>query len=220
MQPRRKKNRLITLLCFGDSNTWGLNPATRERYPRNIRWPGVLHNELGAGYRVIEDGLSGRTALGASPCGAFNYSKDDLVTALANHCPMDLVILMLGTNDLIMGYSASPIDIGEGIDDLLDIIRQSGAGPRGSAPAVLLLAPPPFGALAGESEALENEVAQSQLFARRYASIAADFGCAFLNTGEVIRSSDIDGFHLDASEHKKLGLTIAKRLRLIFTGAG
>ncbi|HUS85558.1 MAG TPA: GDSL-type esterase/lipase family protein [Anaerolineales bacterium] len=211
---------MITLLCFGDSNTWGLNPATRERYPLDIRWPGVLHNKLGEGYRVIEEGLSGRTALGANLCDDFNDSKADLVTTLSNHGPIDLVILMLGTNDLIKSDSVSAYDVGKGIDDLLGKIRHSGAGPGGSAPTVLLLAPPPFGILTGETEDLEGMVTQSHLFAERYASIAADFDCAFLNTGEVIRSSDIDGFHLDASEHKKLGLTIAKRVRSLFAAAG
>jgi len=207
---------LITLLCFGDSNTWGFNPATWERYPLDIRWPGVLQNELGDGYRVIEDGLNGRTAVGGNPFCGFNNDKTDLVPALASHCPLDLVILMLGTNDLIMRSSASPDDVGKGIDVLLDIIRHSETGPGGSAPAVLLLAPPPIGPLAGETEALECAMAQSHLFAERYASIAADFGCAFLNAGEIVRSSEIDGSHLDASEHKKLGLAVAKRVRVIF----
>lgn len=211
---------MITLLCFGDSNTWGFNPATGERYPLGVRWPGVLRNELGDGYRVIEDGVNGRTAVGGNLLNSINNGKTDLNPSLASHCPLDLVILMLGTNDLIKRFSASPDDVGRGIDVLLAIIHQSGEGPGGSAPAVLLLAPPPIRALAGETEILEGALAQSHLFAELYASIAADFGCAFLNTGEVVRSSDIDGFHLDASEHKKLGLAVAKRVRMIFAKAG
>jgi len=211
---------LVTLLCFGDSNTWGFNPATWERYPLDIRWPGVLRNDLGEGYKIIEDGLNGRTAVSGNPFDGFNTGKTDLVSTLANHGPLDLVILMLGTNDLLMRSSISPDNVGKGIDVLLDIIRHSGAGPGGGAPAVLLLAPPPIGSLAGETEALESVVAQSHLFAERYASIAADFGCAFLNTGEIVRSSEIDGSHLDAPEHKKLGLAVAKRVRVIFAGDG
>ncbi len=211
--------RLITLLCFGDSNTWGFDPATWERYPQGIRWPGVLRNELGEGYKIIEEGLNGRTAVVNNSLDGFSNSETDLATALTIHCPLNLVILMLGTNDLIMRSSASPDDIGKGIDILLDIICQSGAGPGGSAPAVLLLAPPPIGALAGETEALKSAAVQSHLFAERYASLAADFDCAFLNAGEIVRSSEIDGFHLDASEHTKLGLAIAERVRVIFAGA-
>jgi hypothetical protein len=127
---------------------------------------------------------------------------------------------MLGTNDLLMRSSVSPDDVGKGIDVLLEVISNSGAGPGDIAPAVLLLAPPPIGSHAGETDALESAVIQSHLFAERYASIAADFGCAFLNTGEIVRSSEIDGSHLDASEHTKLGLAVAKRVRLIFTSAG
>ena len=211
---------MFTLLCFGDSNTWGYDPATWERYPLDIRWPGVLQNELGKSYRVIEDGQNGRTAVEGKTFAGFNTSKTDLVSTLANYSPLDLVILMLGTNDLLMRSSVSPDDVGKGIDVLLDIIRHSGAGPVSSAPTVLLLAPPPIGSLSGETDALKSAVTQSHLFAERYASIAADFGCAFLNTGEIVRSSEIDGSHLDASEHKKLGLAVAKRVRMIFAGDG
>ena len=211
---------MVTLLCFGDSNTWGYNPVTWERYPLNIRWPGVLQNNLGENYRVIEEGQNGRTAVEGKAFVGFNTSKTDLVSTLANHGPVDLVILMLGTNDLLMSSSVSPDDVGKGIDVLLEVIRNSGAGPGRSAPAVLLLAPPPIGSLAGETAAIESAVTQSHLFAERYASIAADFGCAFLNTGEIVRSSEIDGSHLDASEHKKLGFAVAKRVRMIFTSVG
>ena len=211
---------MVTLLCFGDSNTWGYDPATWERYPQDIRWPGVLQNELGKSYRVIEDGQNGRTAVEGKTFAGFNTSKTDLVSTLANYSPLDLVILMLGTNDLLMRSSVSPDDVGKGIGVLLDIIRHSGAGPVSSAPAVLLLAPPPIGSLSGETDALKSAVTQSHLFAERYASIAADFGCAFLNSGEIVRSSEIDGSHLDASEHKKLGLAVAKRVRMIFAGDG
>jgi lysophospholipase L1-like esterase len=211
---------LITLLCFGDSNTWGYNPVTWERYPLNIRWPGVLQNELGESYRVIEDGQNGRTAVEGKTFVGFNTSKTDLVSTLANHSPVDLVILMLGTNDLLMRSSVSPNDVGKGIDVLLEVIRNSGAGPGSSAPAVLLLAPPPIGSHSDETAALESAVTQSRLFSECYASIAADFGCAFLDTGEVVRSSEIDGSHLDASEHKKLGFSVAKRVRMIFSSVG
>ena len=206
---------MVTLLCFGDSNTWGFNPATWERYPQDIRWPGVLQNELGESYRVIEDGQNGRTAIEGKAFAGFNTSKVDLVSTLANHSPLDLVILMLGTNDLLMRSSVFPDDVGKGIDVLLDIIRSSGAGPGGNAPAVLLLAPPPIGSHTGEIDAPESAETQSHLFAARYASIAADFDCAFLDTGEIVRSSEIDGSHLDSSEHAKLGLAVAKRVRMI-----
>jgi lysophospholipase L1-like esterase len=211
---------LVTLLCFGDSNTWGFDPATWERYPQDIRWPGVLQNELGENYRVIEEGQNGRTAVEGTTFAGFNTAITDLVSALTNHGPLDLVILMLGTNDLLMNSSLSPEDVGKGIDVLLDIIRHSGAGPGGSVPAVLLLAPPPIGSLAGETETRARAVNQSHFFAERYASIAVDYDCTFLNAGEIVRSSEIDGSHLDASEHKKLGLAVTKHVLLLFTRAG
>ena len=184
-----------------------------------VRWPGVLQSNLGDDFKVIEDGVNGRTAVADSSLYIFDCSKTDLLSSIEHHRPLDLIILMLGTNDLLKTSSESPSRVGEGIGVLMDIIRQSGAGPEGRSPATLLLAPPPFGDLTGESAALERAKAQSYLLAERYASIAEEFGCEFLDTGEHIRSSDVDGLHLDASEHIKLGLVVARRVWAFFTGA-
>ena len=56
-----------TILCYGDSNTWGYEPATKERYSRAERWTGILQRELGADYYVVEEGLNGRTTVWDDP---------------------------------------------------------------------------------------------------------------------------------------------------------
>lgn len=52
------------ILCFGDSNTYGLIPGTKNRYGRDTRWTGLIEQQLyGKGCRIIEEGLCGRTTV-------------------------------------------------------------------------------------------------------------------------------------------------------------
>ena len=133
-----------TVLCFGDSNTWGYDPLTRERFDRDIRWPGVLRNELGEDYLVLEEGLNGRTTIWGDPIdGAHKNGSRYLLPCLESHAPLDLVVIMLGTNDLKRRFGVPAEDIARGAARLVGIARQSMCGPRCDAPQVLLVAPPP-----------------------------------------------------------------------------
>ena len=134
-----------TILCYGDSNTWGYNPSTGGRYPRDVRWPGVLRRELGDDYLVIEEGLNGRTTVWDDPIEGYKNGKEYLVPCLETHKPLDLVIILLGTNDLKVRFSVSAYDIANGAGALVQIVQKSEIGPGGRAPQVLLLAPPPCG---------------------------------------------------------------------------
>ena len=87
-----------TILCYGDSNTWGLNPETLTRYAPDVRWPGILKQELGSDYAIIEEGLSGRTTVWDDPLEGYKNGKTYLSPCLNSHKPLDLVIIMLGTN--------------------------------------------------------------------------------------------------------------------------
>jgi lysophospholipase L1-like esterase len=202
-----------TILCYGDSNTWGYNPSTGGRYGRDERWPGVLRRELGEGYLVIEEGLNGRTTVWDDPIEGYNNGKTYLPPCLETHKPLDLVIILLGTNDLKMRFSVSVYDIANGAGVLVQIVQKSETGPGGGAPQVLLLAPPPVGKLIGFAEMFEGAEAKSRRFAEHYARVAQERGCAFLDTGQVIVSSDLDGIHLQASEHAKLGVAVAAQAR-------
>nr|MDQ3302571.1 hydrolase [Actinomycetota bacterium] len=87
-----------TVLCYGDSNTWGSNPETGERFAPHVRWPGVLAWELGDGFCVIEEGLPGRTTVRDDPIeGAHKNGRTYLRACLESHKPLDLVTVMLGT---------------------------------------------------------------------------------------------------------------------------
>jgi lysophospholipase L1-like esterase len=202
-----------TVLCFGDSNTWGYNPTTKDRYPRDVRWTGVLRRELGDEYLVIEEGLNGRTTVWDDPIEGHKNGRDYLIPCLETHRPTDVVVLFLGVNDLKKRFSVSAFDIANSVGVLVDIIRASAAGPNGAAPQVLVLAPPPVGKLTEFADMFEGAEEKSRKLGGQYRRMAAEKGVELLDTSGVIASSDLDGIHFEAAEHRKLGEALAERVR-------
>ena len=198
-----------TVLCYGDSNTWGYSPIDGTRYARDVRWPGVLRNELGEGYLVIEEGLNGRTTVWDDPIEGYKNGKEYLIPCLETHKPIDLVVIMLGTNDLKMRFSVSAFDIANGAGVLVDVVQKSATGPGDNAPQVLLLAPPPVARLTDFAEMFSGAEEKAERFAAHYRRVAQEKGCAFLDTGKVIVSSNLDGIHFEPGEHQKLGVAVA-----------
>ncbi|HVO37561.1 MAG TPA: GDSL-type esterase/lipase family protein, partial [Spirochaetia bacterium] len=141
--------------------------------------------------------------------------KRHLLPLLLSHAPLDLVVILLGTNDLKKRYSAPPSDIAAGAGVLLDIVATSGAGKNGSAPPVLLLAPPPLAKLTAFGGMFQDGTDKSRDLGKLYREVAEAHRCAFLNTADVIRSSDLDGIHLEEKDHKALGLAVAKEAKKI-----
>ena len=160
----------------------GLRPATTDRYPAEIRWPGVMRRELGGDFLVIEEGLNGRTTVWDDPLVPGRNGKEYLVPCLNSHRPLDFVVLFLGTNDLKKRFSASAQDIAEGVGVLAGIVGSSAAGPRGGAPVTLILAPPPLGKLTGYAETFENGTATSGRLGARIREIALELNCEFFDT--------------------------------------
>jgi len=128
------------------------------------------------------------------------------------HRPIDLVVLMLGTNDLKKRFSVSAFDIGRSIGVLLEIIGRSAAGRGGARPPTLVISPPPVGALSEFAEMFEGAKEKSLALPRYYREHAALNGCGFFDAGEVIRTSDLDGIHFEAAEHGKLGRAVAAKV--------
>ena len=203
-----------TVVCFGDSNTWGYDPLTRERFDRDTRWPGVLRNELGEGYLVLEEGLNGRTTVWDDPVdGAHKNGSRYLLACLESHAPSDLVVIMLGTNDLKRRFGVPAEDIARGAARLVGIARQSMCGPRGDAPQVLLVAPPPTTKLTRFSEMFEGAGEKSRRFGARFQAQAEEIGCPLLNAADEVVTSDLYGIHLEADQHQRLGRAVALRVR-------
>jgi lysophospholipase L1-like esterase len=203
------------ILCYGDSNTWGYNPVTQERFSIHERWTGVLADQLGDEYRVIEEGLNGRTSVWDDPIEDFRNGKEYLLPCLYSHKPIDLVVLMLGTNDLKKRFSASAQDIANGISVLVEIIQLSGSGWDNRAPKILLIAPPVVGKLSGYAEMFEDAVEKSSKFDGYYRQVADLYGCEYLDANQVVRSGDLDGVHLEVDQHLKLGRAVAARVKTI-----
>jgi len=206
-----------TILCYGDSNTWGYMPGTGERFPADMRWTGVLQRELSDDYQIIEEGLNGRTIVWDDPIEGYKNGKDYLIPCLESHRPIDAVVMMLGTNELKLRFSLSAYDIAEGVRVLVDIVQNSEAGPDGCSPGLLLVAPPPVAKLTEYAEMFEGAEAKSRRFGEQYRRIADEEGCDFFDTSGVIVSSDIDGIHLEEGEHQKLGKAVAKVIRKIMS---
>jgi lysophospholipase L1-like esterase len=204
-----------TVLCYGDSNTWGWNPATQSRFARSERWTGVLQQELGEGYLVIEEGLNGRTTVWDDPIEGYKNGKEYLIPCLETHKPIDLVIIMLGTNDLKMRFSVPACDIAAGASVLVDIVARSDTGPGDDAPQILLVTPPPLAELSEFAELYEGGTAKSKMLSHNFRRVAEERACALLDASEVIVLSDVDGVHLGLNDHLIFGKAMSARVRQI-----
>ncbi len=204
------------IVCYGDSNTWGYDPVSQTRFPSDVRWTGVLSASLGAGYKVIEEGLNGRTTNVDDISFDDRNGKVHLPSRLDTHAPLDLIAIMLGTNDLRARLGRTATDIAQSAAGLGLIARRSQSGIGGRPPEVLLIAPPPVLVVEGSDELLAGAEEKSAQFAKRYAWFAKRHGLHFFDAGAVIESSPIDGIHFDADNHERLGRAVADRVREIF----
>ncbi len=207
-----------TMLCYGDSNTHGTMPMEgleeMRRFGPAERWPGVMTAELGSGWRVIEEGLPGRTTVHPDPvAGAYKNGLAVLPAILESHRPIDLVVLMLGTNDLKCRFQVPAVEIGESVAQLILTVQHSMAGPGGAAPKLLLVCPPPVLEAGCLGDIFEGAAEKSKKLGPVYSHVAARHDVAFLDAGTVIVSSPVDGVHFDAAEHVKLGRAVAAAVK-------
>ncbi len=199
------------ILCYGDSNTWGSCPETGQRFDRNARWTGVMQNSLKGEACVIEEGLRGRTTGWDNPLSEGKNGLQYLPIALKSHEPLDLIILMLGTNDLKMRFNLTPFTIAQGIEALIECVRRELI----PSPKILVVAP----ALIVETSDFENSqgfasgARRSKELAPHYKYFAEKHGCSFFDAASVITSSTVDGIHLDSTAHRKLGEALTRAVR-------
>ncbi|MDP3195453.1 SGNH/GDSL hydrolase family protein [Tabrizicola sp.] len=211
-----------TVLLFGDSNTHGTMPMPDlgfgGRFDREDRWAGRLARLL-TGWEVIAEGHPGRTTVHDDPVeGAHRNGLTVLPALLESHKPLDVVVVMLGTNDLKERFSVNACDIALSLERLVRVILASDCGPGNGAPEVLLVAPPPIvevGCLAGM---FAGGAAKSVALAAEIAAAAKRVGVPFLDAGEVVAVSPIDGIHYDAPANPALAEAIAAAIRAHFPG--
>lgn len=201
------------VLCYGDSNTWGYRGSDAKRFGRDIRWTGILRQQLGEDYEVVEEGLNGRTTVWDDPIEGQRNGETYLVPCLETHSPMDIVVIMLGTNDLKVRFSLSAYDIAAGMEKLINIIENSESGLENSAPKILLLSPAPVGKLTAFADMFEGALEKSRKLAGFYEGIAKRHGCGFFDIGSVAATTDEDGIHFDENAHKAIGIAVSKKVR-------
>lgn len=206
------------ILCYGDSNTWGYTPLTGERYDDDTRWTQVLARELGEDYTVIEDGLGGRTTVFEDPHVPCRSGRDGLPYALLTARPIDLVIIMLGTNDLphtnAFGSSRGVSEIVHRTLNASTFYKDSSKIFR-DAPKVLLVSPirlhPEIDRIMPES-GYRGQYAESCRFAEFTRQVAESYGLPWLDAAEYAAPSDADGVHMLPQGHIALGKAIAEKV--------
>ena len=200
------------ILCFGDSNTWGYVPGTGNRYPKQIRWTGLLQNLLGDSFFIIEEGLNGRTTVLDDPTRIAKNGMTYLRPCLDSQAPIDLVVMMLGTYDCKHRFGLSAFDISEGVAMLVSIILQSGSGINGKAPQILLISPPLIAAAPSKADLFSGAEEKSRQLAFHVQQVATNTASHFLDAAKHCSVSPIDGIHLDEAGHLALAQAIAGKI--------
>ncbi len=207
-----------TVLCYGDSLTWGVDAENRSRHAYENRWPSVLQKGLGHGVRVIAEGLNGRTAV------YDDYGSDSdrngariLPTVLQTHAPLDLVIIMLGTNDIKPVFANNAVVVSRGIQRLVNIIRTQTWPFEIDAPDILIVSPP---ALCETDDPVlgpifAGRIDESRKLASIYADLADDMGCGFFDAGSVAVTTPVDGVHMDAENTRAVGRGLEPVVRMM-----
>ena len=207
---------MTTVLCYGDSNTYGYNPVNGLRYPKDVRWPGVLQKLLGEEYEVIEEGCNGRTTVFEDGEEPWKAGLEYLRPCLNTHKPIDFVIMMLGSNDLKRMFHASAQEIADGVEELVRIIKEFTKEKQGYIPKVVLVSPPEIGKDIATSEFSrsfdEDAIIRSKKLPILYEKIAKKYECIFFDAAKVVEASEVDSLHLMPEAHKKLAEAFYDRI--------
>ncbi|MBA3042026.1 MAG: SGNH/GDSL hydrolase family protein [Alphaproteobacteria bacterium] len=207
-----------TVLCYGDSLTWGYDPLTVGRHPHGDRWPSVLGAALGPQVNVIAEGLNGRTTAYDDHLADCERNGVKLLpSVLESHKPLDLVILLLGTNDMKRGIAGTAIGATKGIDRLVKLIRHHDWGFGFEVPEILIVSPPAICETSNVHFAamFRGALEESAMLASFYRDLADETGCGFFDAGSVSQTSPLDGIHLDADNTRAIGRGIEPVVRML-----
>ncbi len=204
------------ILCFGDSNTHGYRSETNGRYDETQRWTCLLNRYLGEDYLVLEEGLSGRTTCFDDPLYEGLNGLSVIYPCLMTHEPVDLLIIMLGTNDTKIRFHMNAFNIAQGLERLTNKALTITEAFSGGRPNILLVAPPPI-----HPDYIHTDVApimgpgcaeKSEQLGSLYADVAARLGCHYLDAGQIpgMRMFPVDHMHLDTESHRLLAQKLAE----------
>lgn len=204
---------MYNILCYGDSNTYGYNPANAGRYDEDTRWTRILARELGADFNILEEGCNGRTTNFSTPEEPWKNGMTTIKAILNTHKPLDLVILMLGTNDMKDIFHPEPEDIAENIAAYATIIRDFTTMKQESPAKLLIVSPILLGVhvhegMFGRSFG-KGTYEKSLKLAPLFEKVAKEQGAYYFNAATVAKPSELDQLHLDPASHKALGQALA-----------
>ena len=206
---------MVNILCFGDSNTFGTNPSG-GRWDLHERWTSVLQDELGSEYRIIEEGLGGRVTVMEDELEGDKCGKRHLPVLLRSHRPLDLVIIMLGTNDMKHRFNMLPVDIAKGAALLGEIVKTYPYGEYYPVPQVLLVSPvliKPGISHSPYTGFTEEAVRVSHQLGEYYRQEAEAHHWLFLDASEVASASERDKLHMEKEDHRALAEALAAMIR-------
>jgi len=206
------------ILCYGDSNTFGTDPVHGGRHPDDVRWTGVLQSLLGEEYRIIEEGCGGRTTVFEDELSYGRNGLKMLTPCIASHNPLDLIVVMLGTNDLKQRFQVTVWDLGRAMELIIDEILHFPYEPFYPRPQILIVSPVLI--KPGISDSIyscftEKAAALSRYFAREYAAVSKAKGCWFFDAARVAEASEEDRLHMTADNHRKLAAALEEEIRKI-----
>lgn len=204
------------ILCFGDSNTWGYNGENGTRFDEETRWTALLQKELGQDYVVIEEGLNSRTTVFEDPLSPGKKGLDYLIPMVCSQLPFDLMIMMLGTNDLKRMYHIGSMEVAEGIERLLITFRNTMQEKTGGSGKVLVLGP--IDICASQSGEFvygfdEHSAKEAKNLGKDIESLVTQMGYEFMDMSKVTPPGVTDGIHLDSDGHKAFADCLSKYIR-------
>jgi lysophospholipase L1-like esterase len=168
-------------------------------------------------YWVVEEGQCGRTSCRDDPVEGDRNGLRHLIPILESHKPIDIVVIVLGTNDLKQRFRPSPFDIAGGVKRAALAALDSRTGPGDAAPRVLMVCPPPVADSPGFRMKFGDMFGGCAELSRRlppyFSQAAKECGAAWFDSGGVIKSSQADGIHWEKEEHRKLAEALADVLR-------
>ena len=202
----------IRILCYGDSNTWGYIPGQNgKRFPIDKRWTGILQKYLGDEYEIIEEGLSGRTTTIEDSDRPGINGETYLLPCLESHRPINLVILMLGTNDLKQNYNKNPQEVTENVEKLLQLIKNYTS--KNSVQIILICPPEVDEGVAGVELDYKGGGSKSKELGRLYSELSEKLEIEYIDLGQIVKPSKIDGYHLDQESHEKIANELTNKIR-------
>lgn len=196
-----------TILCFGDSNTYGYNPADGSRFDENSRWSGILKNKLAENYEVIEEGMNNRTGFVDNKDGFFHGSQRCFSKILGSYETLDILILAIGTNDLQFQYDINFKTVERGLENLV-------GSAKGKCQNIILVPPVVLNeAVLKGNFAFQFDITsiqKSKKVARIYQQIANVYKCKYFDFNKFAQPSETDGLHYTKETHEKIADNLAE----------